>query len=105
MSVCLCWLKRDVYSLLSDLERKLNESLQSLDVSHVPGSLHGMEKYWFIQIFCAKINLPQLRTPILLATVAAIVAIDNPSANCVNLVQNIMWTHNLCTAYKLVLCL
>ena len=85
------------YHILAELERKLNEALQTVDVMHVHGSLDKNEKYWFIRFFCAGINIPELRAKILLATAAANVGIDH---HLVILVLNLGWTRDLCTYFQ-----
>ena len=65
------------YHILAELERKLNESLQTVDVIHVQESLNKNKKYWFIRLFCANITIPELRAKIFLAAAAANVGIDH----------------------------
>ena len=52
--------KKKSYHLVKELERKLNAALLHIDVLHVHGSLDKHEKFWFIQIFCAQINVAEL---------------------------------------------
>ena len=68
---CVCVFvgsKNPSYHILTELARKLNEALSTVDVIHVHGSLDKNEKYWFIRLFCAGITIPELRAKNLLAT-------------------------------------
>jgi len=85
------------HHLLNKLERKLNESLLPVDIMHVHGSLDKNEKYWFMRIFCAKINIDKLAARVLLATSAGNVGIDN---HLVTFVVSMGWPQDLCTYFQ-----
>ena len=85
------------FDVLKNLERKLNEDGCSVDVMHVHGHLDKNEKFWFIRIFCANINVEELRARILLATSAADVGIDN---HAVAKVLCLGWTRDLCSFFQ-----
>ena len=89
--------KAKSHHLLHELERKLDEALLTVDVIHVHGSLSKEEKYWLIRIFCAKINVDELCSRILLATSAANVGIDNELAKYV---LQLGWPRDLCTYFQ-----
>ena len=67
--------KSKSHHLLTELERKLNDALLTVDVIHVHGSLSKEEKFWLIRIYCANIDAADLCGRILLATSAANVGI------------------------------
>jgi hypothetical protein len=50
---CLGVLTRSYREHFRDhLERKLNELQLNVDVSHINGSLHKTDKFWWIRLFC-----------------------------------------------------
>ena len=85
------------HTLLEKLEKKLNAALLTIDVIHVHGSLSKEEKYWLIRIYCARIDVAQLCSRILLATSAANIGIDH---NLAKLVLNMGWPRDLCTYFQ-----
>ena len=89
--------KAKSHHVLEKLEYKLNEALSKVDVIHVHGSLHKDEKYWLIRIYCAKIDVEELRGRILLAMPAANVGIDNDLAK---LALHLGWPRDLCTYFR-----
>ena len=98
--VCIFMGSRNAsHTILSNLEKKLNENevASKVDVMHVHGHLDKNEKFWFIRIFCANIDVPELRARILLATSAADVGIDN---HAVSMVLCLGWTRDLCSFFQ-----
>ena len=85
------------HKLNFELERKLDEALLGVDVIHVHGSLDPKEKYWFIRIFCAKIDVPELCAKVLLSTPAADVGIDNA---LVKFILVAGWPRDLCSYFQ-----
>ena len=90
-------LKDQSHYLLGELERKINKVLITINVFHVHGSLNAREKYWFIRLFCAKINVSELCGRILLAMPVANVGIDH---SLVTNIVNMRFTRDLPTYYQ-----
>ncbi len=74
---CNSW--RQSQHFCDHLEQKLNELKLNLDVIHINGSLHKIDKFWCICLFCDEAHISNFDFRVLITTNTANIGIDKAS--------------------------
>jgi hypothetical protein len=80
-----------------NLKRKLNEMKLNIDVIHINGSLHKVDKFWRICMSCDETHIPKADFRVLVTTIAANVGIDKHS---IALQMQFEWPRDLLRCFQ-----
>ena len=75
----LCNSRKQSQHFRDNLERKLNKMKLNVDVLHINGALHKVDKFWRIRLFCDETHIRNHDFRALVTTNAANVGIDKHS--------------------------
>ncbi len=96
-TVVFCNLRKQSQHFRDHLERKLDEMQLNIDVIHINGMLHKIDKYWRIRLFCDETHIREADFRVLVTTNAANVGIDKSS---IALQMRFDWPHDLLTYFQ-----
>jgi superfamily II DNA helicase RecQ len=75
-AVVFCNSRKQLQHFCDHLEQKLNKMKLNIDVIHINGSLHKIDKFWRICLFCDETHIREANFRVLVTTNAANVGID-----------------------------
>jgi hypothetical protein len=96
-AVVFCNSRRQSQHFCDHLERKLNKMKLNMDVIHINGSLHKIDKFWRIRLFCDEGHIQEANFRILVTTNAANAGIDKST---IGLQVRFEWTRDLLTYFQ-----
>jgi hypothetical protein len=79
------------------LEQKLDEMQLNIDVIHINGMLHKIDKFWRIRLFCDETHIREANFRVLVKTNAANVGIDK---SLIALQMKFDWPCDLLTYFQ-----
>ncbi len=96
-AVLFCNFQKQPQHYRDNLERKLNKAKLNVDVIHINGLLHKVDKFWRIPLFCDKTHICKADFRVLVTTNAANVGIDKHS---IALQMQFKWPRDLLTYFQ-----